>query len=230
MSNKKNDYMKYKLTIIALLFSTFTVFAHKDKWDDNKREWSELMIAIYNGQTNKFLQLIKQDVDVNYVTNDSWKLTALEVAVRKENEIAVKTLLETKKIKNVQSYLMTACAQQNVSNVNQLIKYGAKPNDTLSNGYSVLMMASSFGSYEIVETLLEQGAKINQTRKVDGITALMLATFNGNVEKVKLLLSYGADKYVTDKNGKTALNYVDEIYERLNISESTKDELRQLLK
>jgi ankyrin repeat protein len=187
------------------------------------------MIAIYNEQTEIFTKLIKQGVDVNFETKET-SLTALEVAIRKENEVAVKTLLETQKIKNVQSYLMTACAQQNVSNVNQLIKYGADPNLTLSNGYSALMSAASFGSYEIVETLLKQGAEINHKREVDGITALMLATFNGEIQKVKLLLRYNADKYITDKNGKTALDYVDMIYERLNIRESTKNELRQLLK
>jgi len=221
--------MKYKLTVIALIFSTLTVFAHKERWDDNKKDWSKLMVAIYNGQTEIFKNLIKQGVDVNFESKET-SLTALEVAIRKENEVAVKTLLETKKIKNVQSYLMTACAQQNVSNVNQLIEYGAEVNVTLSNGYSVLMSAASFGSYEIVETLLKHGAEINHKREVDGITALMLATFNGDVKKVKLLLSYNADKYITDKNGKTALNYVDMIYERLNIRESTKNELRQLLK
>jgi ankyrin repeat protein len=222
--------MKYKLTIIALIFSTLTVFAHKDRWDDNKKDWSELMVAIYNGKTDRFLQLIKQGADVNFATKDNWNLTALGVAIRKENEVAVTALLETKKVKNVQSYLLTACELQNVSNVNQLIKYGANPNVTSSNGHSVLLSAASFGSCEIIETLLKQGAEINHKRKVDGITALMLATFDGDVKKVKLLLSYGADKYLTDKNGKTALNYVEMIYERLNISESTKNELRQLLK
>ena len=206
-----------------------TAFAHKDRWDDNKKDWSELMVAIYNGQTEIFTKLIRQGVDINFETTET-NLTALEVAIRKENEVAVKILLETQKIKNVQSYLMTACAQQNVSNVNQLIKYGADPNLTLSNGYSALMSAASFGSYEIVETLLKQGAEINHQREVDGITALMLATFNGEIQKVKLLLRYNASKYVTDKNGKTALDYVDMIYERLNIRESTKNELRQLLK
>ena len=50
------------------------------------------------------------------------------------------------------------------------------------------------------------------------------------LRKVKLLLSYNADKYITDKDGKTALDYVDMIYERLNINENTKNKLRQLLK
>ncbi len=221
--------MKSKLIVIVLILSTMTAFAHNEKWDDNRNDWSELMIAIYNGQTTQFTKLIKQGVDINFETKET-HLAALEVAIRKENEIAVNALLETKKVKNVKSYLMTACGQQNVSNVNQLIKYGANPNNTFSNGYSVLMMASSFGSYEIVETLLKQGAKINQTRKVDGMTALMFAAFNGDIKKVKLLLSYKADKYAKDANGKTALNYVDQIYERMNIDEKTKNELRQLLK
>ncbi|WP_416233867.1 ankyrin repeat domain-containing protein [Faecalibacter sp. LW9] len=60
------------------------------------------------------------------------------------------------------------------------------------------MNAASFGSVEIVECLLNNGAKVNQKRDVDGITPLMFATINGDVKKVKFLLAYGADKYSKD--------------------------------
>jgi ankyrin repeat protein len=199
--------MKQGILIFLLLFCTLTTFAHKDKWDDNKKDWTELMLSIYNGETEKYQKIIKQEVDVNYAT-PSTNLTALEVAVRRENETAVIALLKTNKIINIEKHLMTACGQRSVSNVNQLIKYGANPNDTVKNGYSVLMMAASHGSYEILETLLKQGADVKQTRKVDGMTALMLAAYNGETKKVKLLLKYGANKYVKDLNGKTALYYI----------------------
>lgn len=125
---------------------------------------------------------------------------------------------------------MAACGQKSALIIDLLIKYGANPNDTLENGYAVSMMAASFGSYEVLEELLKHGANVEQTRKVDGMTTLMFAAFNGDLKKVKLLLDNGADKFAKDKNGKTALGYVDDIYERLNVSEKTKNELRQLLK
>jgi len=117
-----------------------------------------------------------------------------------------------------------------VKNVELLIKYWARVNDTLDNGYSMLMYASSFGSYEILDYLLKNGAKVNQTRKTDGMTPLMFAAFKGEPKKVALLLKYGANKRIRDLDGKLALNYVDNIYEHLKISKTTKDEIRNLLK
>ncbi|WP_101688931.1 ankyrin repeat domain-containing protein [Dysgonomonas massiliensis] len=223
---------KVAISIFLLLICLYS-YAHKERWDENRDSWSPLMIAIYNSQTATFLELIKQDADVNFKSgneNTGWELTALDVAIRKDSQIAVKALLNTNKVLTPEIYLMTACAQNSAQNVELLIKYGANPNETLDNGYSVLMKAASFGSSEVLEVLLKHGAKTNQKRSVDGITALMLAAFNGEPQKVKLLLKYGANKYTKDNNGKTALEYVEHIYERLNISESTKGELRSLLK
>ena len=220
-------------TLLFLAFTTLTTFAHKVKWDDNKTNWSPLMLAIYNGNTDKFTKLIEQNVDVNFITpgtNNNWSLTALDVAIRKDNEVAVKALLLTNKISKPETYLMTACGQKSALTIDLLIKYGANPNDTLENGYAVSMMAASFGSYEVLEELLKHGANVKQTRKVDGMTTLMFAALNGDLKKVKLLLDNGADKFAKDKNGKTALGDVDDIYGRLNVSNKTKNELRQLLK
>ena len=225
--------IKQIVFILFLILSTSTSFADKERWDDNKQDWSELMIAIYNGQTDKYLELIKQGVDVNFITpgtNSNWKLTAMEVAIRKNSVNAVKALLETNKIEHPEKFLMTASGQNNDLTIDLLIKFGATPNDTLDNGYSALMMAASFGSYEVLESLLKHGANVKQTRKVDGITALMLAAFNGQTQKVKLLLDYKADKNIKDKKGATALDYVDRIYPSLEVSEETKTGLRKILK
>lgn len=55
-------------TILFFVFTALTTFAHKVKWDDNKTNWSPLMLAIYNGNTDKFTKLIEQNVDVNFIT------------------------------------------------------------------------------------------------------------------------------------------------------------------
>jgi ankyrin repeat protein len=225
--------MKQTAIIILLILSTLTSFANKERWDDNKQDWSELMIAIYNGQTSKYLKLIEQGINVNFITpgtSSNWRLTALDVAIRKDNGNAVKALLETHKIEHPEKFLMTASGQNSSLTIDLLIKFGANPNDTLENGYSVLMMAASFGSFEVLECLLKHGANVKQTRRVDGITALMLAAFNGQPQKVRLLLDYKADKTIKDKNGETALNYVDNIYPYLKISDKTKTELKSILK
>jgi ankyrin repeat protein len=223
-----------KKIILFLLFflSTISTFAHKDRWDYNKTGWSPLMLAIYNEQTVIFTKLIEQNANVNYISpglNGSWRLTALEVAIRKGNVLAVKKLLLTNKISKPSKYLMTACSENSAIVVELLIKYGANPDEKLKNGYSVSMMAASFGSFEVLECLLKHGADLKQTRRVDGMTTLMFAVLNGNPKKIKLLLEYGANKYARDKNGQTALNYVEQNYEQ-RLNEKTKLELRKMLK
>lgn len=47
-----------------------------------------LMIAIYNGQTTQFTKLIKQGIDINFERKET-HLTAIQVAIRKENEIVI---------------------------------------------------------------------------------------------------------------------------------------------
>src|SRR5690606_17222416 len=85
---KNNFEMKKTFLLLFFIVTSSTTFAHKEKWDDNKTNWSELMLAIYNGQNKKFTMLISEGVDVNFVSNGSLKLTALEVAIRKDNEEA----------------------------------------------------------------------------------------------------------------------------------------------
>ena len=225
--------MKKILLILLLFFLNAICFANIERWDEIKKEWSPLMIAIYKNHLKETIILIKNGADVNFETpgiERSRKLTAIEIAIFKENDVALSILLHTNKIVHAEKFIFTAADQNNPRIINLLILYGAKANDTLENGYSPLMAAASFGSNEVLECLLKYGANVKQTRQVDGITALMLAAFNGHLQKVKLLLSYKADKNFKDKNGKTALNYVDAIYPSLKVNEKTKEELRILLK
>ncbi len=55
------------------------------------------------------------------------------------------------------------------------------------------------------------------------------AALGGAPKKVKLLLYNSANKYSKDENGLTTLNYSDEIYTYLEISNEIKSELRELL-
>jgi ankyrin repeat protein len=205
----------------------------KEKWDDYQDGWSPLMIFIYNDETEEFTELLKENVDVNFVSESKyshWHLTAIEVAIFKENDFAIKKILSTGKVSHPEKFLMLACEGENANIVSLLIKYGANPNETLDNGHSVTMSASSFGSTKVLECLLKNGANPNKTRFIDGMSALMFATINAEPEKVKLLLNYGAKKETKDLNGKTALDYVDDLENNSEISRQNIDGLRELLK
>jgi uncharacterized protein len=125
---------------------------------------------------------------------------------------------------------MIAAGYRSLKVVELLVSYGANINYTYDNGYSVLMKATCFGTLEILEYLLKQKADPNKIRDVDGITALMFAVSIGDAQKVLLLLGYGADKNIIDLNDDTAFDYSFQIYERYNITEETKQEIRNLLK
>lgn len=227
--------MVMRILFVFLFFTLIscTKSGCKDRWDNSRDGWSPLMLAIYNDDPDDYTKLIEQNVDLNFVSespNTNWNLTAIEVAIFKDNDSAVKKLLLTGKISNPEKYFMQACGQNSASTVDLLIKYGANPNEILDNGYSVLMMSASFGSLEVLESLLKNGANPNQKRNTDGMTALMLATSNGEPKKVKLLLEYGAKKDTKDLNGETALDNVKYLNQDEKISKKTIDELRMLLK
>lgn len=59
--------------------------------------------------------------------------------------------------------------------------------------------------------LLEYGADVNARENEYGVTPLMRACAAGNLETVKLLLIYGAEVDIGDKDdGKTAIDYAKE--------------------
>ena len=222
--------MKSVLYVLLSLSLCTSAYGHKERWDGDKSEWSKLMFAIYNGQTDSFLNLIKTGEDINFRTKDcGFQLSAMDVAIFKQNEKAVKALLETNKLLDPGSYIMRAAPDSSVFIIKILIKYGADPGYANENGHTALMLASSFGSAGVMECLLKHGANV-QARKGGEITALMLAAMSGKVDNVKLLLGYNADKNALDSNGKRAFDYVDMIYEYLHVSSETKEQLKSLLR
>lgn len=199
------------LCTIFIVLTSFGIFASKDKWDADKSDWSALMKAVYKGKHKKIERLIARGADVNYANKSG--LTALLVAIRKQDTTAMKLLLETGRLlkDNADFYVTTACMYKSKKIVELLVSNGY-PVKTDENNYTPLMAACSFGSAEIVKYLLNS-IKIdpNTQRSIDGITALMLATDKGEVEKVRLLLDAGANPGLKDKNGHTALTYADRI-------------------
>ncbi len=79
-------------------------------------------------------------------------------------------------------------------------------------GHTVLGLAASVGSVEVVQALLEANAQraVNPSIAVDakqlgGNTPLTLAAARGRSDVVRLLLGAKADVSAADDNGKTAL-------------------------
>jgi ankyrin repeat protein len=58
-----------------------------------------------------------------------------------------------------------------------------------------------------VEFLLKSGANVNVQGTAEGFTALIVASAEGLEATVRLLLEYGADPGVIDRDGDTALGF-----------------------
>jgi len=72
-------------------------------------------------------------------------------------------------------------------------------------GLSAMMFAARQGHGEIVRTLVEHGADVNQADPGDGTTALMIAIVNGRFDVAMYVLEHGADPNLVQRNGAAPL-------------------------
>ncbi|MFN0017850.1 MAG: ankyrin repeat domain-containing protein [Pirellulaceae bacterium] len=100
-----------------------------------------------------------------------------------------------------------------------LLKSGADINETDKNGVTPLHHAVRFRSLAAVQALLEHGARVNQACKRSGSTPLHRAVTSTGapgtagkkeeaIQIIDILLKFGANGAIQNKNGKTPADYV----------------------
>jgi tankyrase len=121
--------------------------------------------------------------------------------------------------------LSAICAERNSEPEDQrkrilaALKAGADIHATDKNGVTALHHAVRFRNFVAVRTLIEQGANVNQACRKSGSTPLHRAVTStgapGTARKhaevldiVQLLVEAGADPSVTNKVGRTPVDYV----------------------
>lgn len=163
---------------------------------------------------------------ITYKVEYPYYLNALIIAIRMNNFYATKELIETGKFHDLNFYFDEACGAQSTIILDYILGQGVDIHIYPEGSQPFLLTACSFSSVNVVEFLLEKGADVNSKREGDGITGLMLAAYKGDIQKVKVLLKYNADKAVKDESGKIAYDYIDMAY---NLSNQEKDTLMYLL-
>ena len=101
--------------------------------------------------------------------------------------------------------LILACYRGNVE-VAKFLMENAKDINYNSSMGTALMSVVYKGDLKMTQELIEHQADINKADAV-GTTPLIFATKLGNVEMIKLLLKYKANKALKDNEGKTAFEY-----------------------
>ncbi len=96
------------------------------------------------------------------------------------------------------SYLVAMCAGDDPEKVRDVLKAGVDPNSLNSMGRSALNIAADHGNLEIVQLLLDDGAKVD-LRSWGFSTALFSATGAEHAQIMKLLIARGADVNAQDE-------------------------------
>ena len=158
--------------------------------------------------------LIKQDRFVD--NHNQHGETPLMRAARLRSTGLIRDLLEHRATVNAQdrsgrTALILASWTSDERVVQLLLKYDADPNLQALDGSTALIYACTNQDTlaEIIKSLITAGAQVN-VRDGRGRTALMHAAFSGNFYGVTSLLNYGADRTLTDIDGRNAFDYVKE--------------------
>ena len=112
------------------------------------------------------------------------------------------------------SPLFAAVETGNIAIVEALIGAGARVTATNDMGETPLHAAAAQGSEALVRLLLARGAPVNAQivlpkHQFDGATALMNAATANNLTNVKILLEHGADPFLKNGSGFTALSLAE---------------------
>ncbi len=92
----------------------------------------------------------------------------------------------------VDTRLLQAVENDDLSNVENLLQQGVDLNTRDASGLTPLMVASGRGNAELVKILLDAGADLFAVDTRAGASALHKACQGGNVEVVRLLVEAGA--------------------------------------
>jgi len=100
--------------------------------------------------------------------------------------------------------LLSKCG--NIDLVGEILQNDINVDIADNKGRFALWYAAQNGHAQIVDMLIEYGAKINMQDLEMGMTPLMRASLRGHVKIVEILLKHGADTEIKDSvTGKTAL-------------------------
>ncbi len=171
---------------------------------------------IVNIYLEKFLSTIDKNIINQKIIGGS---TILHIAIdnynKNTNKKTIKLLLKSgadpnKPNKKGLTSLHLAAHNCSVKIIQLLFKFNADPNLQLPDGRTSLHLTAhnsgTIDTYQSIETLLKNGAKVNIRGYHYKTTALYLACKYSSKESIEILLRYGADPKIEDYCGMTPLH------------------------
>ena len=170
------------------------------------RGGTALSLAEQFGQRHVVRFLIRAGANVNIA--DPSGLTPLQLACYDGDEEIVRELIVARAEINT-SALASASQEGHVGVIRLLIAAGADINNSDSNGFSPLMIASHCNQVELARMLIDEGANLHDTNN-KGHSPIMLASQQGMAEVAEVLVSAGASVDRADVIGFTPLMYASQ--------------------
>ena len=153
--------------------------------------FSPLIVVLLSNEQNRFgvaRYLIDNGADINAITNN--KISVLKSCIEvtsNDNELT---------------------KQEGVQFLKDLLELDVNINMLVP--HNLLTYAAQRNNENVVEYILDEGICSVNDRDDSGFTALMRASYMGHDGIVKLLLNNGADKFIKNSEGKTALDLAKE--------------------
>jgi hypothetical protein len=162
-----------------------------------------------NGDKNAVNEICNQPFDKSASAWKQWKI----IIDNECNQLAAKLAgkdLDPNAMEGDKSPLAYAIEKQRRPIIRTLIKNGADVNyKRQSDGATPLIVAAQMGDYQLVNTLINAGASIEEYDQ-EKRTALIVAAKENNKNIVKKLLSVGANINAVDESGLNALKHAQD--------------------
>lgn len=179
----------------------------------NKDGWNALHLTARDGNVDVFRVLVQSGADVDAVTNNG--RSVLHIAALHGNLDIVKCVLNLRpgsievKDNGGNTPLHEAVLGGHVAVCRILIHNKSKTDAKNSVGYSLLHLAASVGSLEMIEYLAsEVKCDVNSVASKD-LTPLHCAARKGHKDSYDLLVILGANRHAADAFGRLASDYLN---------------------
>lgn len=171
------------------------------------------------GDLEKLKSIIDMGLDVNLQSKGGF--TLLSSAVTSKQHKVINYLLSKGANPNLVpengiSPLLVATMQNDLPSVAQLLSASATTAQENKDGWFPLIAAAE---KPMIGLLLAYGTDPNQKHKATGRSRLHVAAKEGDLKKILLLVSFGADLKLKDNDGRSSLDYVKDQKVRELLSE-----------